>query len=79
MGGGGAARCIGYRDSKDEARRGSSRHAVEHGQPSLDVSKPGPIGRGRAARNARHRGSQDEVWPGPPGYIVEHGQPSLDS
>ena len=41
MGGGGAALGAGYRDSQDEARRGPSLYANEHGQPSVDVWNQG--------------------------------------
>ncbi|OQE16973.1 hypothetical protein PENSTE_c022G00411, partial [Penicillium steckii] len=66
-----------YRD-QDEARRGSSRHAVEYGQPSIDVPGSGPMGRGRAARGAGDGDLQDEARRRSSRHAVEYGQPSID-
>ncbi len=63
---------------KDQAWGGPSFYADQHGQPSVDVLEPGPVGRGRDARGAGDGDSQDQARGGPSFHADQHGQPGVD-
>jgi hypothetical protein len=59
-------------DEQGEARSGPPRHADEHGEPSIDVPEPRPVGRRLEAGGGSPADSQDEAWTRPPRYADEH-------
>ena len=78
MEGGGGAGFASDRDKKEDARRGTSFYADQHGQFSIGVPQSRPVGGGGEAGGASDRDEEESTWRGASFHADQHEQSCVD-